>query len=93
MDLEKIESCIIDRIENNLRDSGDKIPTIDSNTSVFNGIPGFDSLRTIEVLIDLEDVFKCELPPEKVFVKKPPGSENIRDVSLAVSRVIEENEQ
>jgi acyl carrier protein len=88
MDIKTIELEIINCIKGNIEDSGDEVPEINRGTGVFTGIAGFDSLRAIEVLISLEEVFDCELPPEKVFVKKPPGTDDIGDVAKAVQNIV-----
>jgi len=88
MGIEQIELEIINCIKVNIEDSGEEIPDINKKTGVFTGIAGFDSLRAIEVLISLEEVFGCELPPEKVFTKKPPGTDDIGDVAKAVQNIV-----
>ena len=88
MNMIQIEMELIKCIKNNIDECGDDIPELDENTSVFEGIPGFDSLRAIEVLVSLEDAVGCELPPEKIFTKKPPGTESIRDLARAVNKIV-----
>lgn len=86
--LEQIELTIIKCIQSNIEESGDDVPEITKSTSVLSGgIPGFDSLRAIEVLIDLEVEFDCELPPEDVFKN---GTENITDLAKAVQVIVEQ---
>ena len=62
-----IEQIVIDCIRENLELSGDVVPTITRNTHPANDLSGFDSLRTLEVLIAIEEKLECELPPDKVF--------------------------
>lgn len=85
--VEQIELEIIDCIKKNIEESGDAVPEITRGTGVLTGIPGFDSLRAIEVLIDLEEVFECELPPEDVF---NDGADNIGDLAKAVHSIVEQ---
>jgi len=87
MNIKQIELEIINCIKSNIEESGEDIPSITGSTQVFTGISGFDSLRAIEVLVDLEEVFGCELPPEKVFIKKPPGTDNVTDLAKAVHKI------
>ena len=88
MDMRQLELKLIDCIKMNIEQSGDEIPDISIDTVMQDGIPGFDSLRAIEVLIDLESELECELPPEKIFVKKPPEKDSIQDVAKAVMNII-----
>ena len=88
MDIKQIELEIINCIKTNIVDSGEVVPEINRGTGVLTGIEGFDSLRAIEVLIGLEEVFNCELPPDKVFVKKPPGTEDIGDLAKALQNIV-----
>ncbi len=88
MNMIQIEMELINCIKNNIEECGDEIPELDGNTPVFDGIAGFDSLRAIEVLVSLEDSVGCELPIEKVFTKKPPGTDNIRDMANAINKIV-----
>lgn len=89
MSIEQLELEIIKCIKSNIEESGDEAPKIDRNTEILSGIPDFDSLRAIEVLIDLEDIFECELPPEKVFTRIPSGTDKISDLAKAVHNIRE----
>jgi acyl carrier protein len=89
MNIKQIEEKIIKCIKNNMKESGDEVPEINQSTGILTGISGFDSLRAIEVLIDLEDIFNCELPPEKVFIKIPAGTDNINDLAKAVQKIVD----
>jgi acyl carrier protein len=88
MNMIQIEMELIKCIKDNIEECGDDIPDLDESTSIFEGIAGFDSLRAIEVLVTLEDAVGCELPLEKVFTKKPPGTENIRDLASAINKIV-----
>ncbi len=84
-----VEEKVIECISQNIVESGGEVPAIKGSTSMFSEIAGFDSLRAIEVLIALEDYFKCELPLEKIFTKEPPGSECVNDIVQAVNRLVQ----
>jgi len=90
MDLEKIESKLISCIRNNIEESGEEVTDITCETVLLDGIQGFDSLRAIEVLIDLEEVFGCELSPEAVFLKKPPEKDTIEDIANAIKDIVDQ---
>lgn len=90
MDLTQFEHEVITQISLNLTDSQDEVPIITGSTGVFSGISGFDSLRAIEVLVALETIYEHELPPEKVFFKKPASSTTINDMAKAIKKIIEE---
>ena len=89
MELNQIELVVINSIRVNLEDSGDEVPEINRDTELFNGGFGVDSLRAIEVLVGLEDVFEHELPPDKVFVKDPSGTDTIGDIAVAIKEIVE----
>ena len=89
MELNQIEYEVINCVRTNLKNSGDEVPEIDRDTELFNGISGFDSLRAIEVLVGLEDVFQRELPPENVFIKDLPGTDTIGDVAKAIKKIVD----
>ncbi len=62
-----IEQIVIACIRENLELAGEAVPIITRNTYPANELSGFDSLRTLEVLIGIEEKLECELPPDKVF--------------------------
>lgn len=95
MEMQQIELELIQCIRSNIEDSGDDVPDIESETVLLDDLEnfGFDSLRAIEVLIDLEDVFKCELPPEKVFLKKAPEKDTINDIAKAIKDIVDQGEK
>lgn len=88
MDMIQIEMELIKCIQENIEECGDDVPELNEGTSLFSGIAGFDSLRAIEVLISLEDAVGCDLPPESVFTKDPSGTESIRDLACAISKLV-----
>lgn len=88
MDINNVEAEIINCIRDKFAESGEEVPDLAGKTEIFTGISGFDSLLAIEVLVDLEGVFDCPLPPEKVFIKVPPKTENIGDIAKIVHSII-----
>ena len=69
MELSELENIVIQCLQENLELSGETVPPISRNTKPACDLSGFDSLRTIEVLINLEDKLNCDLPPEKIFFR------------------------
>lgn len=63
----EIEEIVIACLRENLELSGEAIPPINSKTNPATDLNGFDSLRTLEVLISIEEQVGCELPPDKIF--------------------------
>lgn len=88
MEMKQLELKLIDCIKTNIEQSGDEVPEITLDTAIQDDIPGFDSLRAIEVLIELESELDCELPPEKVFLKKPPERDTIEDMAKAIFKIV-----
>lgn len=92
MELSQFEQEVITQLSLNLEDSQDEVPVITARTGIFTGISGFDSLRAIEVLVALEAVFDRELPPEKIFVKKPTSETTVSDVAKAIKAIVDGTE-
>ncbi len=92
MELSQFEQEVITQLSLNLEDSQDEVPVMTGRTGIFTGIAGFDSLRAIEVLVALEAVFNRELPPEKIFVKKPTSETTVRDVAEAIKVIVDGTE-
>jgi len=69
MEVADVEQHLMSCIRSNIEESGGDAPAISRDTGIQDEIAGFDSLRAIEVLIELEAEFDCELPPEKVLSK------------------------
>lgn len=88
MEMIQLELQLINCIKNNIEQSGEEVPDISGDTVLQDGIPGFDSLRAIEVLIELETELDCELPPEKVFTKKSNEQDTIEDMAKAIMNII-----
>ena len=88
MEMKQLELQLINCIKSNIEQSGDDIPDISGATVIQDGIPGFDSLRAIEVLIELEEELGCELPPEKIFTNNPQEQDTIQDMVKAIMNIV-----
>ncbi len=88
MEMRQLELQLINCIKSNIEQSGDEIPDISGDTVIQDGIPGFDSLRAIEVLIELETELGCELPPEKILTNKPQEQNTIQDMAKAILNIV-----
>jgi len=84
----EIQLELIRCLQENIEECEDEVPELKEDTPVFKGIAGFDSLRALEVLISLEDSVGCDLPPEKVFIKKPSGTDTIKDLACAIDKIV-----
>ncbi|SEL65634.1 acyl carrier protein [Nitrosovibrio tenuis] len=96
MNLEELEIIVIQCLRENLELSGDPIPIITSSTKPAHDFIGFDSLRTIEVLISIEEKVGCELPPEKIFSDKRFEDITVSSIANAIYQIKKEaapNEQ
>ena len=63
----ELEQIVLACLQENLELSGEAVHTINRHTKPATDLNGFDSLRTLEVLISIEEKLDCELPPDKVF--------------------------
>ena len=61
------ERIVIKCIQENMELSGEPVPQIAKSTKPACDLSGFDSLRTLEVLVSIEEKIGCELPPDKIF--------------------------
>jgi acyl carrier protein len=89
MEIIDIEKAIISCIKKNLDSSEEDVPEITSRTEVFNAIPNFDSLRALEVLVDLEEIVHKDLTIESVFVKQPPGTDRVCDIAVEIKKLVD----
>ena len=90
MSPKEIEEKIIECLKVNIADSNEPVPSLTRKTSPLSDISGFDSLRVIEVIIELEDFLQCELPPEKVFASSQPQSIDICAMAISIKKLMEE---
>jgi len=88
MSTEELERIIIDCLKENLELSGEPVPPIDRNTKPASDLGGFDSLRTIEVVVTLEEKLECDLPPEKLFEDKKFDDISVKGIALAIEDLI-----
>lgn len=89
METTEIEKKIIDCITQNIGMSGDKIPAITGETVPLLDIDSFDSLRIIEVIVDLGVVLDLELQPEIFFCEPDPQSLDISGMSRIIKKLME----
>lgn len=87
MGIEEVEQLVIECLQENLELSGEPVPKIDKNTKPACDLDGFDSLRAIEVVTDLEDKLKCELPPEKIFMGKSIEDVSVSSIASAIYKI------
>jgi acyl carrier protein len=88
MNLQQLELDIIQCLSDNIKSSGESVPVITRNTAPQSDIEGFDSLRTLEVLIELEEKLGCELPPEKVFPNPYHSEQTVEDLAKAIFKIV-----
>lgn len=89
MDLIQIELDLIEYLVDNIKKSGEVVPTITRDTAPLSDILGFDSLRTLEILIELEEKFGCDLPAEKFFDIPHPERQSIADMAKTIKTLVE----
>lgn len=88
MTIEALEQIVIGCLKENLELSGEPVPPITGDTRPASDLGGFDSLRTIEVIVSLEDKFACDLPPEKIFGNRRLEDMSVRSIALAIDEII-----
>ncbi len=87
MNISEIESAVITCMEKNVEMAGGKAAKITGATIPMSDLDDFDSLRAIEVLVDLEAVIGKSLSPEKIFSN---NSQSIKDIAKAIKASLEE---
>lgn len=85
---EELEQVIIDCLKDNFELSGESVPPITRYTKPALELGGFDSLRTIEVIVTLEDKLECDLPPEKIFENTKLENISIEGIAQAIGEII-----
>ena len=90
MSFEELQKVVIECLKENLKLSGEPVPPITKDTNPACDLAGFDSLRTIEILVTLEEKIGCELPPDKVFAKVRFDEATISTITEAIDRVEKE---
>ncbi|MEW8537332.1 MAG: acyl carrier protein [Candidatus Thiodiazotropha endolucinida] len=86
-----IEQIVIACIQENMELSCEEVPTITMNTNPANDLCGFDSLRTLEVLIGIEERLECELPPDKVFSGMKYEDMTISSLVTSIQKIKQES--
>lgn len=90
---EALEQIIIDCLKENLELSGELVPHITRETKPALDFEGFDSLRTIEVIVSLEDKLECDLPLKKVFKNKGFEEISVKDMVKVIDELIKATEK
>jgi Phosphopantetheine attachment site. len=93
MDILELEQIVIDCLVENLELSGESVPPITKTTKPACDISGFDSLRTIEVLVALEEKVECELPPDKIFSGKKFEDITVSTIASSIYEVKKESKK
>lgn len=89
MDIEEIENIVIECLKENLEYSGEEIPTINKNTKPVSDINGFDSLRTVEMLVAAGEKLGLELSP-KAFSGIKFEDADISTIATAINKAKQE---
>ena len=89
METAEIEKKIIDCIIRNIGMSGENIPAITGGTVPLRDIDGFDSLRIIEVIVDLEVALDTKLQPKEFFSESDPQVLDISGMSRIIKNLME----
>lgn len=90
MSIEELQKVVIECLRENLKLSGEEIPLITKNTKPACDLSGFDSLRTIEVLVALEEKIGCDLPPDKIFSAIKYEDATVSAITIAIDKVEKE---
>ncbi|TVZ39759.1 acyl carrier protein [Alteromonadaceae bacterium 2753L.S.0a.02] len=85
---EALEQVVIDCLKENLELSGEPVPPITRDTKPALDLGGFDSLRTLEVVVSLEEKLECDLPPEKLFENKKLEDVSVKGIAHAIDEII-----
>ena len=67
IDTNELEQIIIECLIENIEMSGAVAPAISAQTAPLSDISGFDSLRTLELLTELEVRLDCQIPSSVFF--------------------------
>lgn len=89
METAELEKKIIDCIIRNIGMSGEQIPAITGATVPLRDIDGFDSLRIIEVIVDLEVALDIGLQPKELFSGSDPQALDISGMSRIIKNLME----
>ena len=90
MVLSEIEDVVIHCIKDNLELSGESVVPITKNTKPARDLKGFDSLRTLEVIVSIEEKIGCELPHDKIFSGKKIEDITVTSIANAIDEVRKE---
>lgn len=93
MNLQEIESAVIECLTKNLELSGEAVPRITKNTKPASDLSGFDSLRVLEVVVSLEEKFQCDISPEKVFFNARFDDVTVSSIAIAIDKILKGRSQ
>lgn len=88
----ELEEIVIACLQENLELSGEAVPVISGDTKPATDLDGFDSLRTLEVLISIEEQLDCELTPDKIFSVLKLEDITVRAMATAIQKIKQEGE-
>lgn len=87
MSTQEIEEIIIHCLKENMELSGEPVPEITGSTKPACDLKGFDSLRTLEVLINIEEKLGYELNPDQVFSGANFEDVTVTSIALAIKKI------
>ncbi len=90
MSLRDIAKVVIQCLKENLEFSGEPVLNITRNTKPANDLSGFDSMRTLEVLVNIEEKLGCELPPDKVISGNKHDDLTVSMLAEAIEKIKKE---
>jgi len=93
MGLQEIQIIVVECIKNNFELSGEPLPPIIETTNLICDLEGFDSMRTLEVLVSIEEKIGCELPPDKIFSDSNPDGVTVSSISAEIFRLMSKAKQ
>lgn len=90
MEPKKIETIIIETINECLEASGEKPPQFDSRTRPFSDIKGFDSHMAVDVCIALEEKIDFNIKPgEEIYLFAEKKSRRLLMISETIECILE----
>ena len=87
MSIDEIERALISCLKDNLVLSGEDVPAINKETRPGCDLGGFDSLRTIEVLLAVEEKINFDIEPDKVLANIYFKDATISTISQAILKL------
>jgi len=97
MEIHDIEQEIINSFKENIKTSGERDgqnpegQDINLETAPLRDICGFDSMRMLEMVVELEATFDCEIPLKKLLGEDPKVLD-IKKISSVIKEITESNQ-